>query len=172
MLAPIMFHVYMNDIHEGLSSYVNLFADDAKTMREIRSKRTVWNYKGQLERDVDKIWEWSQKWKMDFNAKKCHVMEMGERYRRPKWNDKMGEETIMKSKKEKDLGVVIQDNLLPEKHLNRIFAFTFRTLTNIRVAFNHIDMDMMKKIITTMIRPKLEYAAVMWSLHMKKDIRK
>ncbi|MPC29824.1 hypothetical protein E2C01_023075 [Portunus trituberculatus] len=33
-------------------------------------------------------------------------------------------------------------------------------LTNIRVAFQFMDKDMMKKIITSMIRPKLEYAAI------------
>ena len=31
---------------------------------------------------------------------------------------------------------------------------------------------MVKKIITTMLCPKLEYAAVVWSPHMKKDIMK
>ena len=35
-----------------------------------------------------------------------------------------------------------------------------------------MDQNMMKKIITTMIRPKLEYAAVVWSPHLKKDIKK
>ena len=35
-----------------------------------------------------------------------------------------------------------------------------------------MDKDMMKKIITSMLRPKLEYAAVVWSPHLKKDIRK
>ena len=68
--------------------------------------------------------------------------------------------------------MVIQDNLSPEKHVNKIFASTYRTLTNIRVAFNHIDMDMMRKIITTVIRPKLEYAGVIWSRHKKKRMKK
>ena len=31
---------------------------------------------------------------------------------------------------------------------------------------------MIKKLITLLIRPKLEYAAVIWSPHKKKDIRK
>ena len=31
---------------------------------------------------------------------------------------------------------------------------------------------MMRKIITSMIRPRLEYAAVIWSPHEKKHIRK
>ena len=33
-----------------------------------------------------------------------------------------------------------------------------RMLRHIRVAFHFLDKDMMKKIMTTMIRPKLEYA--------------
>ena len=168
VLAPIMFQVYMNDIQEGLSSYINLFADDAKIMREIKSLDDCL----ELQRDIDKIWEWSKKWKMEFNAKKCHVMEMGKSCRRPTWRYKMGEVEIKRSEDEKDLGVIIQENLQPEKHINGIFESTRRTLMNIRVAFKYMDMGMMKKIMTAMIRPKLEYAAVVWSPHMKKDIRK
>ena len=33
VLAPIMFLVYANDMTEGVSSYISLFADDAKTMK-------------------------------------------------------------------------------------------------------------------------------------------
>ena len=68
--------------------------------------------------------------------------------------------------------MIIQDTLSPERHINGIFGSTYGLLTNIRVAFHYLDTSMMKKIITTMIRPKLEYAAVVWSPHMKKDIRK
>ena len=35
-----------------------------------------------------------------------------------------------------------------------------------------MDKDTMKKILTSMIRPRLEYAAVMGSPNAKKDIRK
>ena len=75
----------------------------------------------------------------------------------------------------KDLEVVIQNNLSPEKHIDRIFGDAFKILRNIRMAFNFLDKDMMKKIITTMIRPKLDNAEVIWSPHKKKhcvEIRK
>ena len=38
VLAPIMFQIYVNDMHIGLNSYINLFADDAKLLRVIKSK--------------------------------------------------------------------------------------------------------------------------------------
>ena len=34
VLAPIMFLVYVNDMTEGVSSYLILFADDAKLLRD------------------------------------------------------------------------------------------------------------------------------------------
>ena len=40
------------------------------------------------------------------------------------------------------------------------------------MAFSCLDADMMKKLISSMIRPRLEYAAIVWSLHTKKNIRK
>ena len=37
VLAPIMFQIYINDMQEGLNSYINLLADDAKLLRVIKS---------------------------------------------------------------------------------------------------------------------------------------
>ena len=86
----------------------------------------------------------------------------------------MGQKEILKTKEKKDLGVVIQDTLSPEQHKNQLFGSTYRTLTNINVAFHYMDKDRMKKIkiITSMICPRFEYAAVVWSPNAKKDIRK
>ncbi len=44
-------------------------------------------------------------------------------------------------------------------------------LANMRVAFTYIDEEMVKKIITSFIRPALEYAAVVWNPHLKKTHR-
>ncbi len=38
-----------------------------------------------------------------------------------------------------------------------------------RIAFTYIDEEMVKKIITTFIRPTLGYAAVAWNPHLKKN---
>ena len=132
VLAPIMFQVYINDMSEGLNSYINLFADDAKLMKVIKNQGDC----EELQRDIDKIYKWSQQWKLEFNTKKCHTMEMGRSKKRPTWEYKMGGVNILKSKEERDLGVMIQDTLSPEKHINGIFRSTYNLLANIRVAFN------------------------------------
>ena len=40
------------------------------------------------------------------------------------------------------------------------------------MAFHFLAKDMMRKIITTMIKPKLEYAEVIWSPYKKKHVLK
>lgn len=75
-------------------------------------------------------------------------------------NYKMWEEVIMKRKKEKDLGVIIQDNLSPERHMNEIFNKTYNLFANIRVTFHHMNQDMMKKIMTAIVCLRLEYSLV------------
>ena len=90
---------------------------------------------------------------MEFKAKKIsHILEMVKIAMRSSWTYKLGENIITIAKEKKDLGVVIQDNLSPDKHINRILGDTFRMLRNIRMAFIFLNKDMMRKIITTMIR--------------------
>lgn len=61
--------------------------------------------------------------------------------------------------------------IINQSHINRIFRDTYNLVRNIGVAFSYMDKDMMRRLITTMIRPKLEYAEVVWSPH-KKHIKK
>ena len=63
---------------------------------------------------------------------------------RPKWTYKLGQNIISIEKEEKDLWVVIQDNLSPEKHLDKIFGDTCMMLKNIRIAFHFLNKDMMR----------------------------
>lgn len=62
----------------------------------------------------------------------------------------MGGDTILKTKEEKDLGVMIQDTLSSEKHINGIFSSMYNLLASIRVAFTYVDKEIMK-IIANMI---------------------
>ena len=51
----------------------------------------------------------------------------------------------------KYFGVVIQDSLSSEKHIDKIIGDAFMILRNILMAFHFLDEDMMRKIITTVI---------------------
>ena len=48
----------------GVTSYMNLFADDAKLMRVIKNTEDC----RKLQSDIDKIDECSKRWKLEFNT--------------------------------------------------------------------------------------------------------
>ena len=51
VLAPIMFIMYINDLTEGVTSYMNVFADGARVQRKMTDKESV----EKPQPDLDKI---------------------------------------------------------------------------------------------------------------------
>ncbi len=168
VLAPVMFLIFINDLALGTSSYTNMFADDAKLVRKVVDN----NCCKMLQDDINKLYEWSQVWKMEFNIDKCHVMEMGEGQGRPHGEYSMGGIRLQKSESEKDLGVVVNSRLDPGDHINNLVKKAYSWWANIRVAFKFLNEEMVKIFITQFLRPSLEYAAVVWNPHMIKHITK
>ena len=71
---------------------------------------------------------------------------MGKSGMRPTWTCKLEQNIISIEQDEKDLGVVVEDNLSPEEHiLDQIFSDTFWMVRNIRMAFLFLSKDMMRK---------------------------
>ncbi len=168
VLTLIMFAIYTNDTTEWVTSYMSMFADDATIMRRVAKEEDCIS----LCQDLDGISEWSRKWEMTFNTKKCGVLEFGKSSRRISGKYFPSNERIMKKTEEKDLGVTITDKFAFGKHINRITGETYNLLRNIKAAFTYPDEEMVKKLITSMTRPRLEYAALVWSPRLKKEIRK
>ena len=69
----------------------------------------------ELQIDINKVYEWSQKQLLEFDAKECHLMKIGKSKRRP-WDYKIGEEIIMISEEERGLEVFVQDTLTLERY--------------------------------------------------------
>ena len=80
-----------------MTSYMNPFADHAKFMKVVKNTYDS----RELQGDIDKTYEWTKRWKLNFSANKCHVMELDKSKRRPEWDYKVGQEVILKSKEEK-----------------------------------------------------------------------
>ncbi len=71
VLALVMFVMYINDMPGEITSYISLLADDTKLLRKTEKEEDCTAF----QHDLKKNWEWSQKCQVDFNAKKCNVIE-------------------------------------------------------------------------------------------------
>ncbi|MEJ1857877.1 hypothetical protein, partial [Escherichia coli] len=56
---------YVNDMMDGVKCYASMFADDAKIMRWVKTLEDC----VMKQEDLDKIFEWSKAWEMEFNTK-------------------------------------------------------------------------------------------------------
>ena len=69
--------IYINDTAIDVSSDMRLFADDSMLYREIRRNEDA----EQLQRDLNRLWQWSLKWQM------CFKPANGFRGRNTQWQE-------------------------------------------------------------------------------------
>ena len=73
ILGPLLFIIYINDLPEDLSNNCKMFADDTKLYGPPGDS---------IQEDLDKIVDWSDKWQLKFNSKKCHTLHLGKKQRK------------------------------------------------------------------------------------------
>ena len=153
-------------------SPLSLFADDSKKNSRIISEknRGKSDFRGNevLQKDLETIKEWADKWKMEFNIDKCKIMYIGKK--NPKHNYEMSGRDLTETTAEKDLGVLIDNELNFEKHIRTIVNKANRMLGMIKIGFTCMDKEIFMNLYPVLVRPLLEYCVQVWSPHMKKHI--
>ncbi|KAK7082447.1 hypothetical protein SK128_027336 [Halocaridina rubra] len=74
---------------------------------------------------------------------------MGTSARRPKLDYSVAGVQLQETENERDLGVNILADLSPEIHINGIVRAAYAFLSNVRVAFRHMDKEMFRNIYVT-----------------------
>ena len=72
VLAPLLFLIYFNNLPTSVIGKVGLYADDVILYSDISSVEDC----NLLQNDLDLLTQWSHKWQMSFNAKKCEFLRV------------------------------------------------------------------------------------------------
>ena len=172
VLGPILFLIFINDLPECTTCPCSLFADDSKIYcrvpREINGKPELEGAHEVLQKDLQELHKWAKKWKMSFNVNKCKIMHLG--YGNAKHDYSLDGTVLSETTAEKDLGVLIDNELKFSKHIRSKVSQANRLIGLIKISFESIDEDMFKNLYNTLIRPLLEYCVQAWSPHLRKDI--
>ena len=173
VLGPVLFLIFINDLPLEILSPLSLFADDSKIFTRIiseknRSKTNNVNGNEILQRDLNVIREWASKWKMEFNVDKCKVMHIGRA--NPKHSYNMGGTELTVTTEEKDLGVLVDDELDFDKHIRAIVNKANRVLGMIKRGFTCLDKEIFLNLYPVLVRPLLEYCVQVWSPYKQMHI--
>ena len=168
VLGPTLFIYFINDLPDVVDEQIKIFADDTKAYTPIRNVNDNLN----LQKCLDSLVSWCEKWLLPFNSKKCKVLHLGHNNNNFQYKIREGGVTreLDKTVVEKDLGVQVDDNLKFNQHMldttkksRNIAAMIMRT-----ISFK--TPEIMVPLFKALVRPILEYANPVWCPHTKKDI--
>ena len=158
--------VFINDLLVRIKNVGKLFADDTKLLAIIKSVLDQIS----LQDDLIILKEWKNDWQIKFNSLKCKVMHFGKTNSMYKY--KIDDVILEEVKVEKDLGVFISNNVDWSHHIVNAINKANKQLGRIKHAFEYIDEEIISLLYKSLVRPHLEYGAVIWSPHWQGEIDK
>ena len=128
-----------------------------------------------MQNDIDKIVEWTNTWLMKLNIEKCKVMHIGKKNKQNNYTMKsyVNSEpiSIKKTHVERDLGILISNNLKSTAQANQAASNANKKLGMLKRTFRFRGAEMWKKLYTSYVRPLLEFAIPVWNPYKKGDIK-
>jgi hypothetical protein len=108
IMGPLRFIIFINDIDLNIGNKILKFADDTKLFGIASSDEDIES----LRYDLNRLFEWSEKWQMKFNVEKCVVMHVGAKNVKAQYV--IGGKSLTKVEEEKDLGVIFNKDFKVE----------------------------------------------------------
>ena len=169
VLGPLLFIIYINSMVEKTgSTELFLYAIDLKIYNEIKSVEDA----ELLQQDLDRLYDWTRYSLLRFHPDKCVTMRIMSKTKKLNVKEyyNMDETKLKTVYREEDLGIIFDNKLSFEEHINSKVKKANSLAGMLRRSFVHLDKAMFKQLFTSIIRPHLEYGATIWNPHSKKLI--
>ena len=159
VFGPLAFVIYINDIDNvtRLITIMNKFADDTKCGQVIMSPGDI----AILQKCLDDLVDWADKWGMSFNLTKCKVMHVGRT--NPMAVYTMSGHTMDSIDFERDIGVKVHKSLRPSLQCSEAANRANAVLGQVSRAFHFRDRRVFVQLYKQYVRPHLEFAVPAWS---------
>ena len=166
VLGPSLFLFYINDLPTNLTSTVRLFADDTIVYLTVKSESDC----GELQKDLDKLAIWENKWRMEFHPDKCTVLTVTKKKTPVMFNYKLHGHTLEHEEATKYLGCTISSDLNWGKHITNICSKANKTLGFLRRNLHITSKKIKERAYKSLVRPQLEYASTVWDPYQQGHI--
>jgi len=137
----------------GIENWILKFADDTKVFSSVNSVEEH----SKLQKDLQAINRWSEEWQMLFNVDKCKVMHIGKEKQNLSYY--MDGKRLEDVNQEKDLGIIITNDLKPSAHCTQNYTKANRMLGIIARTFSTRDQHILQSLYKSIVRPHLEYCS-------------
>lgn len=159
-LGPLLFLLYMNDVNLILKCLKLSYADDMKLYYVIKGPQDAHF----LHQELEVFDDWCRINRMSLNVSKCSVISFG-RKRAMHFHDyTLRGISLKRESTVKDLGVMLDCKLTFKDHIAYVVSKASSQLGFLfRFAKSFKDVYCLKALYCSLVRPILEYSAVVWS---------
>ena len=166
VLGPLLFRIYIDDSPTVVRNCrVKLFADDTKLY--IKGQRNLTNQ--QLLDDLERIVRWAKDWQLSLSLQKCAILPIrGCRADAVPARYVVSGEEIPIVDHMRDLGYIVSADLKQSRHVSAIVKPAHKIACQINRAFVNRDVGFQIQMFKTFVRPRLEYASIIWNPYLKK----
>jgi Reverse transcriptase (RNA-dependent DNA polymerase) len=135
VLGPLLFSIFINDLDSAATAeqIIKKFADDTKVGQILEGPHSH----TELQATLDRLCKWAVDWGMQFNVEKCHVMHVGRG--NPNHEYSMNSTRLATTKEERDVGVIISENLKPAAQCKKAAQTASSVLGQIHRSFHYRD---------------------------------
>ena len=170
VLGPLLFLLYINDLPNYVSpeSTARLFADDCVLYRKIKSEEEA----KALQKDLDGLQRWESDWLMEFHPQKCQILHITKKRKPIKVPYKIHGHTLEEVDSAKYLGINIHKTLSWNLHINTVTKKANNTRSFLQRNIKQCPRNTKELCYNTLVRPLMEYAAVIWDPYTEANIRK
>ena len=166
VLGPLLFLIYINDLPDGITSTIYMYADDTKLYREIKSP----DDHQILQNDLSKLCTWSKKWLLKFYPKKCSCLTIGKKLESPSYSYDLSSHIIEQVKSIKDIGVTMDSELSFDEHINIKIDTANKIVGIIRRTYRYLNCENFLPLYKCLVRSHFDYAVSVWDPYKVKHI--
>ena len=165
-LGPILFLIYVNDLPNCLkTTTASMFADDTNLTA---SRDTITNIEVKLNKDLENIHQWLLANKLTLHMDKTEYMIAGSRQRINKIeNDpdiRLGNDNIKRVKETKTSGIIIDDHLKWNTHIDNVVAKVSRAIGLIRHMKMFVPQATLISVYNAIVQPHFDYCSLVWDI--------
>ena len=164
----LMFMVYINDLVQNIHSNIKLYADDTTlyvTTNDLDQSTML------LNNDLQTINAWANQWLVTFCPYKTVYMHMSSKQNNLQQNPPLifNGNVLQEVENHKHLGITFNRKLSWSPHVNNIVKGAGNCIDAMKKMKYTMDRKTLDTIYLTFIRPKLEYASIVWHDCTKQD---
>ena len=168
VLGPLLFMVYINDLVMNINCNIKLYADDTTlyvTTNDLNNSSVM------LNKDLQSINSWANQWLVTFCPDKTVYMYMSSKKKEHQQHPPLlfNGKVLNQVENHKHLGMTFNRKLSWSPHVNNIAKGAGNCIDAMKKLKYTMDRKTLETIYLTFVRPKLEYASIVFHDCTKQD---